>query len=195
MEDYGAVGDDRGQNLTSDYRKGRGSLTTLFYHDSRVAILPVQDRSPQRNCTLSHDFGANCVVRKRHVTCGCRDANIERGTDHQQGRLAMTLTAAGNPLVLVVEDHDDTREMLQLLLGGFGCRVVGAANGYDGMSIAEEILPDLILMDMKMPRLDGLAVTRMIRSHPTLKDVPILAVTGIATPQFHSEALSAGCNY
>jgi len=107
----------------------------------------------------------------------------------------MKLTAAGSPLVLVVEDHDDTREMLQLLLGVFGCRVVAAANGNEGMRLAEEILPDLILMDMKMPRLDGLAVTRMIRSHPTLKHVPIVAVTGIATPQFHIEALSAGCNH
>jgi len=106
----------------------------------------------------------------------------------------MTVAAAGNPLILVVEDHDDTREMLQLLLGIFGCRVAAAANGYEGMRLAEQILPDLILMDIKMPRLDGLTVTRMIRSHPTLSKVPIVALSGIATPQFHMEALSAGCN-
>ena len=80
----------------------------------------------------------------------------------------MTVTGAAKPVVLVVEDHDDTREMLQLLLGIFGCRVLAAANGDEAMSLAEEILPDLILMDMKMPRLDGLSLTRMMRRHPTL---------------------------
>lgn len=106
----------------------------------------------------------------------------------------MTMRAAGKPVVLVVEDHDDTREMLQLLLGIFGCRVLAAANGDEAMNLAEQILPDMILMDMKMPRLDGLSLTRIIRSHPALRNVPIVAVTGIATPQFHDEALSAGCN-
>ena len=106
----------------------------------------------------------------------------------------MTVTGAAKPVVLVVEDHDDTREMLQLLLGIFGCRVLAAANGDEAMSLAEEILPDLILMDMKMPRLDGLSLTRMMRRHPTLSLVPIVAVSGMVTPQFHNEALNAGCN-
>ena len=105
----------------------------------------------------------------------------------------MALTGANNPVVLVVEDHDDTREMLQLLLHLFGCRVIAAQDGEEAMSLAEKMSPDLILMDMKMPRLDGLSVTRMIRSHPTLNKVPIVAVTGMVTPQFQSEALNAGC--
>jgi len=49
-------------------------------------------------------------------------------------------------------------------------------------------------MDMKMPRLDGLSLTRVIRSHPTLSKVPIVATTGMVTPQFHREAENAGCN-
>jgi len=98
------------------------------------------------------------------------------------------------PVVLIVEDHDDTREMLQLILGIFGCRVLAAANGDDAIRLAEKTLPDLILMDMKMPRLDGLALTRVIRSHPTLSKVPIVAMSGMVTPQFHREALNAGCD-
>jgi len=97
-------------------------------------------------------------------------------------------------VVLVVEDHDDTREMLQLLLGVFGCRVIAAHDGEEALGLAEKMIPDLILMDMRMPRLDGLSVTRMIRSHPTLNEVPIIAVTGMVSPQFQREALSAGCN-
>jgi CheY-like chemotaxis protein len=112
----------------------------------------------------------------------------------QQRKVVMAIMAAGNAVVLIVEDHDDTREMLQLLLGLYGCRVLAAANGDDAISLAEKTLPDLILMDMKMPRLDGLSITRMIRSHPTLSKVPIVAMTGMVTPQFHLEAVNAGCD-
>ena len=107
----------------------------------------------------------------------------------------MTVTASGSPVVLVVEDHDDTREMLQVLLHVFGCRVLAAQNGEEAMTLAEQMRPDLILMDIKMPRLDGLTLTRMIRSHPTLNRVPIVAVTGMVTPQFHRQVLDAGCNH
>ena len=98
------------------------------------------------------------------------------------------------PVVLIVEDHDDTREMLQLILTIYGCRVLAAANGDDAIRLAEKTLPDLVLMDMKMPQLDGLALTRVIRSHPTLSKVPIVAMTGMVTPQFHREAVNAGCD-
>ena len=98
------------------------------------------------------------------------------------------------PVVLIVEDHDDTREMLQLILTIYGCRVLAAANGDDAIRLAEKTLPDLVLMDMKMPRLDGLSLTRVIRSHPTLSKVPIVAMTGMVTPQFHREAVNAGCD-
>jgi len=104
------------------------------------------------------------------------------------------MTGTSKPVVLIVEDHDDTREMLQLVLGIFGCRVLAAANGDEAMTLAEGILPDLILMDMKLPRLDGLALTRVIRSHPILSKVPIVAITGMVTPQFHREVLNAGCD-
>ena len=106
----------------------------------------------------------------------------------------MAIAGANSPVVLIVEDHDDTREMLQLLLQAFGCRVIPAHDGAEALSLAEKSIPDLILMDMRMPHLDGLSVTRLIRSHPTLNEVPIIAVTGMVTPQFQSDALSAGCN-
>jgi CheY-like chemotaxis protein len=104
------------------------------------------------------------------------------------------MAGANRPVVLIVEDHDDTREMLQLLLGVFGCRAIAAHDGEEALSLAEKTLPDLILMDIKMPLLDGLSVTRLIRSHPTLNEVPIIAVTGMVTPQFKIEVLRAGCN-
>ena len=99
-----------------------------------------------------------------------------------------------NPLVLIVEDHDDTREMLRILLNMIGCRVIEAEDGEQAMSVAEKGHPDLILLDVKMPLLDGLTVTRLIRSHPVLNEVPILLLTGMDTPQVHREAFIAGCN-
>ena len=99
-----------------------------------------------------------------------------------------------NPLVLIVEDHADTREMLRILLNMIGCRVIEAEDGEQAMSVAEKGHPDLILLDVKMPLLDGLTVTRLIRSHPVLNEVPILLLTGMDTPQVHREAFIAGCN-
>lgn len=99
-----------------------------------------------------------------------------------------------SPLVLVVDDHADTREMLRILLNMIGCRVIEAEDGEQAMSLAEKGQPDLILLDVKMPLLDGLTVTRLIRSHPVLNEVPIVLTTGMDTPQFHREAFSAGCN-
>jgi CheY-like chemotaxis protein len=100
-----------------------------------------------------------------------------------------------DPVVLIVEDHDDTREMLKTFLGMVGCHVIEAEDGERALNVAEKARPDLILLDMKIPRLDGLTVTRLIRSHPNLHGVPIVAVTGNGTPQFQAEVLRAGCNH
>lgn len=98
------------------------------------------------------------------------------------------------PLVLVVEDHDDTRFMLEYLLGMHGCQVVIAEDGEDAVRVAETKHPDLILMDATLPRLDGLAATRRIRELATLQDVPIVFLSGHAQPAFRDEALSTGGN-
>ena len=99
-----------------------------------------------------------------------------------------------DPVILVVEDHDDTREMLTILLNRYGCHVIAAENGPQAIDLADKLHPDLILMDLKLPLLDGMAVTRLVRSHPALNQVPIVILTGYDSPQMHSDALSAGCN-
>ena len=108
--------------------------------------------------------------------------------------LSPDLQGNNNPLVLIVEDHADTREMLRILLNMIGCRVIEAEDGEQAMSVAEKGHPDLILLDVKIPLLDGLTVARLIRSHAVLNQVPIVLMTGMDTPQFHREARSAGCN-
>ena len=119
---------------------------------------------------------------------------LEAPMKDQRNSPAPDLQDSDNPLVLVVEDHADTREMLRILLNMTGCRVIEAENGEQAMSVAEKGHPDLILLDVRIPLLDGLTVTRLIRSHPALNEVPILLITGMDTPQLHREAFIAGCN-
>ena len=95
--------------------------------------------------------------------------------------------------ILVVEDYDDIRKMMKILLEMYGYEVFEAADGYEAVKTAVEERPDLIFMDIAMPSLDGVQATSVIRQHPTLKNVPILAVT--AYSDFYDEkARQAGCD-
>ena len=98
------------------------------------------------------------------------------------------------PTILVVEDHDDTREMLSTLLEGWGFRVVEASDGLQAVEMASRERPQLILMDRRLPHLDGLDATRKIRENALLDHVKILALSGCEGPRYHAEALAAGCN-
>jgi two-component system, cell cycle response regulator DivK len=98
------------------------------------------------------------------------------------------------PTVLIVEDHEDTREMFRVLLEFRGWTVIEAGNGESAVDMAGTIKPDLILMDVVLPRIDGLTATRRIREKSSMRQVPIIAVTGNASPQFQLEIFAAGCN-
>ncbi len=97
-------------------------------------------------------------------------------------------------LVLLVEDTEDNRFMMRRLLEMSGYAVVEARNGEEAVRIAKEKRPQIILMDLSLPIIDGLAATRRIRQLPELENVPIVAVSAHDTADFHSEALAAGCN-
>ncbi len=98
------------------------------------------------------------------------------------------------PTILVVEDFEDNRFMMRRLLEMSGYHVVEAVNGEEAVTLACSELPELILMDLSLPQLDGLAATRRIRQYPELRDVPIVAVSAHDTADFHADALAAGCN-
>ena len=106
----------------------------------------------------------------------------------------MTQASAAEPVVLVVEDFEDNRFMMRRLLEMSGYRVVEAVNGEQAVEAAVGERPDLILMDLSLPKLDGLAATRRIRQHEALSKVPIVAVSAHDTTDFHADALAAGCN-
>jgi CheY-like chemotaxis protein len=98
------------------------------------------------------------------------------------------------PVVMVVEDFEDNRFMMRRLLEMSGYRVLEAINGEEAVELAHRERPQLILMDLSLPQLDGLAATRRIRQHAELRDVPIVAVSAHDTADFHADALAAGCN-
>ena len=98
------------------------------------------------------------------------------------------------PTILVVDDFDDTRLLLRTWLRKKGYRVVEAENGNEAIAKAREVEPDLIIMDVEMPELDGLSATRKIRVLKDAAALPIIAVSAYGADQFREQALSAGCN-
>ena len=100
----------------------------------------------------------------------------------------------GRPVVLVVEDFEDNRFMMRRLLEMSGYQVVEAVNGNQAVERAASDEPDIILMDLSLPQLDGLAATRRIRAQENSRRVPIVAVSAHDSADFHAEALAAGCN-
>lgn len=96
--------------------------------------------------------------------------------------------------VLLVEDTEDNRFMMRRLLELSGYEVAEARNGEEAVRVAGEKRPEMILMDLSLPIIDGLAATRRIRALPGFEKVPIVAVSAHDTADFHAEALAAGCN-
>jgi CheY-like chemotaxis protein len=96
------------------------------------------------------------------------------------------------PLVLIAEDHEDSRDALRTLLDAFGYRVVEAENGRQAVERALAERPDLIVMDMMMPHVDGFQATREIRAAEGLQGVPIVALTAMEGAR--ERVLQAGCD-
>jgi DNA-binding response OmpR family regulator len=120
-------------------------------------------------------------------------ADLSKSTNnHAEASPLAGQEARGVPLVLVVEDHDDTRFMLRYLMEMRGRRVIEAADGEEAVHLAETMHPDLILMDTHLPRLDGLSAMRRMRDLAALRNVPILFLSGHAQPQIRALALATG---
>ena len=104
-------------------------------------------------------------------------------------------TNNGRYTIMVAEDYDDTRTMMRQLLEMNGYEVVEAANGQEAVELVRQNCPDLILMDLNMPLMDGLAATEQIREcREMCKSVTILAITAHDTYGMKEAALEAGCN-
>ena len=103
-------------------------------------------------------------------------------------------SAKKKPLVLVAEDSADGREMMRTLLGMKGYDVVVAEDGVQAIDMALQNAPDLILIDVELPRLDGISVARNIHRRAALRSVPIVVVSGHDPSRYEAAALAAGCS-
>jgi two-component system cell cycle response regulator DivK len=96
--------------------------------------------------------------------------------------------------ILVVEDQEDNRQILRDLLGSAGYELIEAVDGEQALVMYAKQRPDLILMDIQLPLLDGYEATRRIRTDPESKGIPIIAVTSYALAGDEAKALAAGCD-
>lgn len=96
--------------------------------------------------------------------------------------------------IMVVEDYDDTRMLLKQGLEMLGYSVLEASNGQEAVDIADRERPDLILMDLDLPILDGIAATQQIRQQEHMDSVPIVAVTAYPLSYSRVKAFAKGCN-
>jgi len=102
-------------------------------------------------------------------------------------------TALASPKILVIEDYTDTRELLSVLLHQQGYQVLQARSGPEGLLTACGALPDLVIMDLALPEMDGIEVARRIRETAGLSHVPIFIVSAYLTPAVQAEIRAAGC--
>jgi CheY-like chemotaxis protein len=104
------------------------------------------------------------------------------------------MTDQNAPLILVVDDYQDAREMYSEYLQFSGFRVAEARNGNEAVERAFELKPDLILMDLSLPGMDGWEATRRLKADDATKNIPIVALTGHALAGASEGARKAGCD-
>ncbi|NOK58003.1 MAG: DNA-binding transcriptional response regulator, NtrC family [Chloroflexi bacterium AL-W] len=95
--------------------------------------------------------------------------------------------------ILIVDDSPNVRTLMRRLLTSVGYHVVEAADGYEAIRFARQHRPNVILMDLGLPGMDGWEVTRRLRTEPALEDIPIIAVTGYDVSTVAQTARRAGC--
>ena len=97
------------------------------------------------------------------------------------------------PLVLAVDDNYDNLELMTQILDLFGCECVGAIDGYTALSAAVDRPPDLIVLDICLPDINGIELVKRIKQNPELTNIPIVAVTALAKAEDRDRILKAGC--
>ncbi len=104
------------------------------------------------------------------------------------------MSAPVTPRVLVIEDNPLNLELVKDLLEASGWEVRQARTAEEGLRVAQNTLPDVILMDLSLPGMDGLAATRALRANPAIRHLPVIALTAHAMKGDEETAMEAGCN-
>jgi len=96
--------------------------------------------------------------------------------------------------ILLIEDNEQNRYLATFLLKAHGYTILSASDGAQGIELAGRVLPQLILLDIQLPTMDGYTVARELRANPALRNIPIVAVTSYAMVGDREKAIAAGCN-
>jgi two-component system, cell cycle response regulator DivK len=96
--------------------------------------------------------------------------------------------------ILIIEDNEQNLYLIRYILEDCQYEVFSAWDGQEGIKLAASLLPDLILLDIQLPVMDGYTVARNLRENPNLADTPIVAVTSYAMPGDREKAMEAGCS-
>lgn len=95
--------------------------------------------------------------------------------------------------ILIIEDNNTNLKLFTTVLKRLGCRLLTAQNGEQGIVIARQDLPDLVLMDIQLPGISGIEAARMLKADPATAGIPIVALSAHAYPEERLEAIQAGC--
>jgi CheY-like chemotaxis protein len=118
----------------------------------------------------------------------------KRGPESDGASPSLARSEGAPPLVLIVDDYDDNREMYSSYLEFAGLRVAEAVNGKEALSKTTELMPDLIVMDLSLPGIDGWQATRSIKEDPRTRHILVLVLTGHALEGASDGAKAAGCD-
>src|ERR1700754_518822 len=114
-------------------------------------------------------------------------------TNQETGRVTEMSGGEQRKTIMVVDDYEDMRRVAHFALESFGYRVVEAGSGEEAVELAQAELPDLIIMDLSMPNLDGFGAIHRIRRLLGLRDVPVIAFSAHSAKDVREDALAAGC--
>jgi len=142
--------------------------------------LPVKVSQLKPNPTI--EVAVDLVLVKQEFTMTSAAPTLDLGKQ-----------APENPTILIIEDYPDTRQMISMLLRRRGYNVIEAADGVEGIVKANWKHPDLILMDLALPEMDGVEATRRIHSTPRLADIPIIVLSAYLNEAVERDVLAAGC--
>jgi len=155
-----------------------------------VAHRMVETMSGEIALEHSSEAGSTFVIR---LPLGLAESPVVALRGDDEGACPSPHEAGSAARILVVDDHPTNREIARLMLAPLGCEIFEAADGIEAVEMASNARFDLILMDVRMPRMDGLAATRAIRALPEpFGRTPILAITADAMPEDAARCLGAG---
>jgi len=135
------------------------------------------------------------IIKSSISHIGLEVSNQEENEDGSSDDLAPTSSKQAREVtVIVADDYDDTRTMLKYVLEAEGCRVVSVSSGMEAVQAAMREQPQLLIVDLDLPDIDGYVVTHLVREHEELRDLPIICITAYEETFPRDEALAAGCS-